>query len=282
MGVTGRSAWSAGAETTGGWTASRSLGLLAIGMAAACGIGLAVLTAYNQTPGLPAEVPWPIVFGAILVMPALIGGLGAVSGRTSLLVAAGILCLVLSVLSFSGVTLVLLVPGVLFLRAAGAKSGGVRSRAEPARALGWLALAALAVLFALASVPFTGVFGLVGLVSLGALLLALLRRGNASVGPRDVLITLATIGLVLGALFTAFANTETICWNARSTAAGLVYERIPATNDFGPLGLETGVVGSGCAGGQPTIEGAALTGILLTGAIAIAVQAARGRERQAT
>jgi hypothetical protein len=94
--------------------------LLAAALATLCAAGLVFVAASNQTPGLPAEVPWPFVFGAILGTPAVIGALGAVSGRRVLLVAAGILCVVDSILSFSGVTLVFLVPALIFFRAAAA------------------------------------------------------------------------------------------------------------------------------------------------------------------
>lgn len=251
----------------------RTLGLLATGMAALCGVSLALLTASNQTAGLPAEVPWPIVFGALLISPALIGGLGAVSGRRSLLLAAGMLCLVESVLSFSGVTLIFLVPVLVFLRAAALTS--TSAPREPVRPIRWIILVALAIPVAVLAVLNLGVFGIVALVALAAVAPAFRRRGAPRVKLADALIAIATIGLVLGALFAALANTQTICWNGRQTPAGIVYERIPVTNEFGPIGLETGIVSSGCAGGQPTIEGAALTAIFLVGAIAIAVQAAR-------
>jgi hypothetical protein len=251
----------------------RTLGLLATATDAACAAGLALLTASNQTPGLPSEVPWPVVFGALLAMPALIGGLGTVSGRRTLLVAAGILCLAESVLAFSGVTLVLLVPGLLFLRAAATASApAVR---EPVRPLRWVLLAALAAPIAVLAVLNLGVLGVVGLVAICGVVAIVARRGRPPVGLLDALIGVAVVGLVLGAMFVALTNTQTICWNARSSPTGVVYERIPVTNEFGPIGLETGIVSSGCAGGQPTVQGAALTGVLLIGAVAIAALAAR-------
>jgi hypothetical protein len=251
---------------------ARRLGLLAAALAALCAAGLAFVAASNQTPGLPAEVPWPFVFGAILGTPALIGALGAMSGRRVLLVAAGILCVVDSILSFSGVTLVFLVPALIFVRAAAAAPP---ARREPVRLPHWAALAALAVPVALLVSLNLGIFGVVGLVAIGGVAPFLLGRGRFSVPWREALIGVVVVGLVLGALYSAFANTQTICWNATSTPTGVVYERIPVQDEFGPIGGDPGIVASGCAGGQPTIEGAALTGILLVGAMAIAVQAAR-------
>jgi hypothetical protein len=254
----------------------RKVGLLAAAMAAVCAAGLGLLAASNQSPGLPAEVPWPVVFGALLITPALIGGLGAVSGRRTLLVGAGLLYVAQSVLSFSGVTLVFLVPALIFLRVAVATPAPAQHSAptERVRALRWVILTALAVPVALLAVLNLGVFGIVGLVALAALTPALLRRRGASVGWRDALIAGATVGLVLAAMYAAFANTQTVCWNASSTAAGVAYERIPAQEE-GPIELDSGIVSSGCSGGQPTIEGAALTAIFLIGAVAIAALAAR-------
>jgi hypothetical protein len=250
-------------------------------VAALCAASLGLLTASNQTPGLPSEVPWPLLFGAILATPALIGGLGATSGRRSLLFAAGILCGVQSVLSFSGVTLVFLVPALLFLRAASTATSSPR---EPVRPIRLVALVALAIPVALLAVLNLGIFGIVGLVGLAALVPALNRRTAPRVDPREALIGIAVIGFVLAAMYSTFANTETVCWNARSTPGRIVYERIPA-QESGVISAESGIVSSGCAGGQPTIEGLALTGVFLVGAIAIAVQAswtARSARRKVT
>jgi hypothetical protein len=244
-------------------------------MAGLCAGGLGLVAASNQAPGLPAPVPWFIVLAALLATPAVIGGLGAVSGRGSLLAAAGILCLVQSVLSFSGVTLVLLLPGLIFLRAAAAV-GAPRwsSGPEAVRPFRWLALTVLAVPVALVVVLNLGIFGIVGFVALAGLTPALRSRRTTPVAWRGGLIGIATVGLVLSAAYTAFANTQTICWNIRSTGGGLVYERVAVQEESGPVGGDTGTVGSGCAGGQPTIEGAALTGILVVGAVAVAAAAA--------
>jgi hypothetical protein len=278
MGLTGPTAWPAGPKSPANRAApSPTLGLLGAVMAGLCAAGLGFVAAANQTPGLPAPVPWPIVLAALLGTPPLIGALGAVSGRRSLLFAAGILCLVQSILAFSGVTLVFLVPALVFLRAASTPTSTTR---EPVRPIRLIALVALAIPVALLAVLNLGIFGIVGLVGLAALVPAL-NRTAPRVDPREALIGIAVIGLVLAAMYTTFANTEMICWNARSTPTGIVYERIPA-QESGVISADSGIVSSGCAGGQPTIEGLALTGVFLVGAIAIAVQAARGAERQPT
>ena len=255
---------------------TRPGGLLAAGIAAACALGLGLVAAANQSPGPPAAVPWPVVFGALLVAPAVIGALGAVSGRRSLLVAAGVLCLVQSVIAFSGVTLVFLVPAVLFLRAAvaPAPTPAPPRPAKPVQVGRWGALVALAIPVALLLVLNVGIFGIVGLVALAALAPAFRRRAAPRLNVADLLIGIAVVGLVIAALYSALANTQTVCWNARSTPGGIVYERIPA-QDEGPVEISSGIVSSGCAGGQPTFEGKALTAVLLIGAIAVAAQAAR-------
>jgi hypothetical protein len=49
--------------------------------------------------------------------PGFVGAIGAATGRRTPLIAAGIACVPLSILAFSGVTLVLLAPACLFLYA---------------------------------------------------------------------------------------------------------------------------------------------------------------------
>jgi hypothetical protein len=142
--------------------------------------------------------------------------------------------------------------------------------------LRWLALIALAVPVAFLAIVNLGPFAIVGLVAVAALTPAFLRHASTRVTLGDALLGVATVGVVLAATYSALVNTQTVCWNARSTPAGIVYERIPAQEE-GPVAIDSGVVSSGCAGGQPTVEGTALTGILLIGAIAIAVQAASTR-----
>jgi hypothetical protein len=256
---------------------SRPLGLVAAVVAAASALGLGLLAAFNRTPSPPADVPASLVLAGLLLTPPAIGALGAISRRRVLLVAAGILCLAQSVIAFSGVTLILLVPALLFLRAAVAAPAPAAppSVSPRVRALRWAAIVALAAPVALFAVLNVGVVGIVGLVALAALAPAVLRRGALSVGLRGALIGVAIVGLVLGAMYAAFAFTQTVCWTERQTPAGVVYERIPVTNEFGPITIESGIVSSGCSGGEPTVQGAALTGILLIGAIAISALAAQ-------
>jgi hypothetical protein len=254
---------------------SRGLGLFAAGIAAGCALLLGVIASAAGSAGVPAEIPRGVVLASLLGAPAAIGGLGAVSGRRVLLVAAGILCLCLSVLAFSGVTLILLVPALLFLRASVSDAAEPRPRQAPNR-LRLLALIALAVPVALV-VTRLGIFGLLPLVAFGGLAAGLGRNGALRPRASDALIGVVVVGLVLGATYAALAFTQTICWSARPTPAGLAYERIPVREELGPIGGDTGIVASGCSSGEPTIEGTALAGVLLIGSIAITALVATSR-----
>jgi hypothetical protein len=252
---------------------SRALGLLAAGIAGACALLLGVVASAAGSTSIPGEIPRGVVLASLLGAPAVVGALGAISGRRVLLVAAGILCLCLSVLAFSGVTLILLVPALLFLRASVLDTADRPARQAP-NPLRLLALVALAVPVALLAVSRLGIFGLLPLVAFGGLAAGLGRNGALRARPRDALVGFVVVGLVLGATYAAFAFTQTVCWNARQTPTGLVYERIPVTDESGPIGGETGIVASGCSSGEPTIEGTALVGVLLIGAVAISAVAA--------
>lgn len=255
---------------------SRGIGLLAAGFAAGCALLLGLVASAAGSTGVPGEIPRGIVLASLLGAPAVIGGLGAVSGRRVLLIAAGILCLCLSVLAFSGVTLILLVPALLFLRASVSDVAVPRAR-KPSNPLRLLGLFALAVPVALLAVSRLGIFGLLPLVAFGGLAAGLGRSGALRARPKDALTGVVVIGLVIGATFAAFAFTQTVCWNARQTPTGLVYERIPVSDESGPIGGNTGIVASGCSSGEPTIEGAALAGVLLIGSVAISALAATTR-----
>ena len=126
-------------------------------------------------------------------------------------------------------------------------------------------------------------FGLVTLPFLvpASLLLSLAGRMDPGRSPRrGVVGGLAVIGLGVGAWFSWFALTETVCWVARAAADGsLVYSQIPVSNE-GTLGL--GDVASGCDGGVPSVEGLALAAILAIGAIAIAELSSRRDQRSST
>jgi hypothetical protein len=67
-------------------------------------------------PDGPAIVPRPIVIGLLLALPAALAAIAAFRGSRPILIAAGVLCLLQSLVgAFSGVTLGFLVPGILLL-----------------------------------------------------------------------------------------------------------------------------------------------------------------------
>jgi hypothetical protein len=247
----------------------RGLGLLAAGIAGLCALMLSVLASTAGSTGVPTEIPRGLLLGSLFGAPALIGALGAVSGRRVLLVAAGILCLCLSVLAFSGVTLILLVPALLFLRASVSES--IASSRKPTSRRRLLVLVALAVPVALLAVTRLGIFGLLPLVAIGGLAAGLGRNRALRAGPRDAVIGVAVIGLVLGATFAAFTFTQTICWDDYGGGNVVVRELPEMPTEVSSVAP----FGGGCSSGVLTIEGASLAGILLIGAVAISVLSAR-------
>jgi hypothetical protein len=98
---------------------------------------LALVSAVRDTLEPPEPVDRGLALALIYALPAVIGGLGAWAGRRSLLVAASIACAVGSVLSFSGVTLLFLIPALLFAvaaaapRAAWGPVGAAAARSNP-------------------------------------------------------------------------------------------------------------------------------------------------------
>ena len=67
-------------------------------------------------PGGPSIVPRPIVIGLLLALPGALAAIAALRGSRPILVAAGGLCLLQSLVgAFSGVTLGFLIPGILLI-----------------------------------------------------------------------------------------------------------------------------------------------------------------------
>jgi len=63
----------------------------------------------------PAIVPRPIVIAFLLGLPAGLAALAALRGSRPMFVAAGVLCLLQSIVAFSGVTLGFVIPGILLV-----------------------------------------------------------------------------------------------------------------------------------------------------------------------
>lgn len=276
----------------------RGLALAAAGITGGCALALAAIAAgASGAFSPPEEVPRPLVLALLFATPAAIGAIGAVSGRRVLLLAAGTLCLFQSVLAFSGVTLIFLVPSVVFFYAAlkpSEATAATRAPTAPVRPP-WVRLARFVAVVAVGT-PLTlfivfrlGIFGILALMLAAALAFGVdANRGRERprLRPRDGLLGLAVLGLVAGAIVVLFSTTATTCWSARSTPSGLVYDRLPgngASGETGPVGGDTGVVASGCDGGQFTPRGVSLAGVLLVGAIGLSALSAgvmpRGRPR---
>lgn len=133
----------------------RRLGLAMAAVIVGYGLFVAAIP-FLQGDRFPAP-PWalyrPIALAGLFAVPAVVAAIGAIHGVRTLLIAAGVLCLLQSFISFSGVTFGFLVPAVVLL-ALGA-SAGVEG-ARPGRAAGLagiliigLTIAAWVSLFAL-------------------------------------------------------------------------------------------------------------------------------------
>ena len=76
----------------------------------------------------PQPLPLRIAVPLLLAAPGVLALIAAATGRAPVAVAAGVLCLLQSVIAFSGVTLVFLIPAVTIFWAAGDRGS---SSAEP-------------------------------------------------------------------------------------------------------------------------------------------------------
>jgi hypothetical protein len=172
-----------------------------------------------------------------------------------------------SVISFSGVTLIYLIPAILFLRSA-TDRGGSRS-SEPIRPLRVGLAAVAAVPIALVVILNTGFLGVM-LLALVAGLAASRRRGIAGIGltAGEAARGAAIVLFVVGAWAATLALADTVCWIAhQAPGGGVTWERIPPTNT---ITLEQGDISGGCAGGTITPIGPAIAGGLLLLAVGVA------------
>jgi hypothetical protein len=119
----------------------RRLGLVLAATIAVLAIGIASFPLIQGAngPGTldgPALVPRPIVIAFLLGLPAGLAAIAALRGSRAMLVAAGMLCLLQSIVAFSGVTLGFVIPGIVLVRL-----GLGRASTEPPHPLGrreWL------------------------------------------------------------------------------------------------------------------------------------------------
>jgi hypothetical protein len=231
--------------------------------------------ARNQDAGLqpPDPVPTPLATVVLLALPGLIGWIGALTSRRSVVVAAGVLCLFQSVIAFSGVTIVYLVPAIAFLRASTVSSQP--SGRRPIRPLRLLVAIVIAIPIALVLVLNVGI--------LAVLALALVAGLATSRGQRQMAMDVSGIeaarGLVIvltaiGAWAAVLGLTEATCWIARTaTDGGLIWERTPFTNS---VTMGPGDVASSCSSAVPTPTGLAIAALLIVVALIVAAVPLRG------
>jgi hypothetical protein len=106
----------------------RRLGLGAAAIIAGYALVVAAISA-NATAGElrpPETVPAPVRLAVLFLLPAFVAAIGAIRRSRPILVAAGVLCLAQSWVSFSGVTIPFMVPAFLLI-ALGARSDDAKA-----------------------------------------------------------------------------------------------------------------------------------------------------------
>jgi hypothetical protein len=227
----------------------------------------------SDFPNPPEPISRGIALGALYAMPAVIGAIGALQGRRAMLAAASAASAIGSVLAFSGVTLIFGVPAILFAAAAGAQPP-----ASPR--LGWrgavlLPVGVAAVVLAVLRI---GILAL-PLLTLIVLAAELWQGGRSDLGRNSVveaIVATLIVVLVVGAGVALFSTTETRCWAAERTAAGLVYRDVPE-RPGGLIELSGNELAGGCDSGALTARGAAIAALLAASAIAVALVTGQGR-----
>jgi hypothetical protein len=249
----------------------RRLGIAAVIVDSALAAAFGLFVAMNA-PSPPLDViPRAPVLAAILMTPALVGAIGALTRSPVVLLAAGVACFMKSLIAFSGISLVFLLPAVLYVRAASSGGESVSPGLSAGRVLFFIALAAPIVTVVVLT---AGVFVL-PLLMVAALAPALRRRGRRWRPPmsrRSIVLGVAIVAIWFGTLSGISMWTETVCWTGRQTADGIAYERVPETNSF-TFGRND--VGGGCDSGIPTPEGVARVAVLSLLVIGLSLVAAR-------
>jgi hypothetical protein len=253
---------------------ARRLASIAGASVVAFAVAIGLLAAGQSKGSEPPDLISRGLASAVLLgAPGLIGLIGAVTGRRSVLIAAGATCLFQSAISFSGVTLIFLVPAIILLRSATDQGGS--SPREEIRPLRVVIAAVAAVPIALIVILNVGLLGVV-LLALLAGIAATARRGGQRLRltGAEAARGAAIVLLVIGAWAATFVLAETVCWIAHQTPAGITWERIPPTNTIS-LGVDD--VSGGCAGGTITPIGAAVAAGLILLAIGVALLPERRR-----
>jgi hypothetical protein len=248
---------------------ARRLSWIAGGAVIAFSVAIFILASTNRSLDPPDLLSRPLASALLLATPGLVGWIGAATARSSVLVASGVACLFQSVIAFSGVTLIYLVPAIMFLQAAHGASGPRDGETvRPIRPIRVVLAAVVSVPIALVVLFNLGLFGVIGLVLAAGVASLRANRSRPTVMPLEAVRGLAIVLLVIGAWAATLALTETTCWVAHGAADGsLVWERIPPSDT---LTLELGDVASSCASGTVTPTGVALAGGLLVASLGVA------------
>jgi hypothetical protein len=246
-------------------------------------LGLAVfLGVLASGPGTFPDPPEPVPRGLAMVglyaLPAVIGAIGAMRGRRSLLAAAAVMSTVGSVLAFSGVTLLFLIPAFVFAAAA-ATSSAPQVRAGPPPLL--VVVVALAIVAMLVTLVLALRLGILVLPALMLLVIGLAvargterTRTRAADAARGLAMGAAVVALGIGAGWTLLSMTETRCWRAFETPSGIESEIRPGA-DEGLVTSEPGMVAGGCNSGVLTVRGAAVAAALGISSVALAAASVR-------
>jgi hypothetical protein len=231
-------------------------------------------------PNPPEVVPRGIAIGLLYAAPGVVGAIGAIGGRRSVLAAASFASAIGSVVAFSGVTVIFLVPALLFAAAAGAAEARPATRSISTRQV-WR-LAAFAIVAVPVVVLATLTLGIFVIPAIALLVLVIeIARGAApaSLGDRLTGLGIGAVvgGLVIGSGWFLFSMTETRCWAAYQTPSGIEYRTVPEV-ESGMIQLGRSEIAGGCDSGELTPRGAALAAVLAGGAIGVALLASRARE----
>lgn len=256
-------------------------------LAAVATIGLALVigavsaAATSGAAGAAASpgtaVARPVLLAAILAVPGIVGWLGARSRRPSVLIAASAACALQAIVAMSGVTLVFLIPALLFLAAVDDRAGRpidarptVNAPPEPRR---WLRTAVVAVAIAPIAILAVVAGGILGVLTLVVIAGSAVVRQRYAAAPTMPGLRGVSLGIAAGLLIVALhvgagaalvATSEEVCWVQHDDGS---VHRIPPTPT---LSLGPGDRAAGCAGGTFTTEGILLATAALAGEVAIA------------
>lgn len=127
----------------------RRLGFAVAAMVAALAVIVAAfpLIMEDGSRGIsgPSIVPRPVIIGILLALPAGVAAMAALRGSRPMFVAAGVLCLLQSLVGvFSGVTLGFVVPGIVLIAL-----GLEQAQTGPAGTIGWRPVIAAALVIGL-------------------------------------------------------------------------------------------------------------------------------------